>query len=206
MTRSKRLFDVAFALVFMTVLAIPAALVATLLLLCQGRPIFYLSERMQTPERKFWLWKFRSMHMASADSGVSGGDKANRITKIGTVLRRTRFDEVPQLWNILCGEMSFVGPRPPLPSYAYRFPDLYSQVLQNRPGLTGLATLVFHKREHALLANCHSAAETDAIYARRCIPRKARIDMIYKQKQTLLLDIVILAQTLLHIFKKSGSA
>ena len=206
MTRSKRLFDVAFALVLMTVMAIPTALVAALLLLCQGRPIFYLSERMQTPERKFWLWKFRSMHIARDDSGVSGGDKADRITKIGTVLRHTRFDEVPQLWNILCGEMSFVGPRPPLPSYAYRFPDLYSQVLQNRPGLTGLATLVFHKREHALLANCHSAAETDAIYARRCIPRKARIDMIYKQKQMLLLDIVILAQTLLHIFKKSVSA
>ena len=91
MTRSKRLFDVAFALVLMTVMAIPTALVAALLLLCQGRPIFYLSERMQTPERKFWLWKFRSMHMASADSGVSGGYKANRITKIGTVLRRTRF-------------------------------------------------------------------------------------------------------------------
>lgn len=206
MTRSKRLFDVAFALIFITVLAIPAALVATLLLLCQGRPIFYLSERMQTPEHKFLLWKFRSMHMASADSGVSGGDKADRITKIGTVLRRTRFDEVPQLWNILRGEMSFVGPRPPLPSYASRFPDLYAQVLQNRPGLTGLATLVFHKREHALLENCHSAAETDAIYARRCVPRKARIDMIYKQKQTLLLDIFILARTLLQIFKKSGSA
>lgn len=206
MTRSKRLFDVGLALIFVVLLAIPAAAVAALLLLCQGRPIFYLSERMQTPEKKFWLWKFRSMHTSKADSGVSGGDKAARITKMGVILRQTRFDEVPQLWNILRGEMSFVGPRPPLPSYADRFPDLYARVLQNRPGLTGLATLVFHKREQALLEQCHSAADTDAIYARRCIPRKARIDMIYMQKQTLLLDALILARTLLHIFKKAGSA
>ena len=98
----------------------------------------------------------------------------------GRFLRRSRLDEVPQLWNVLKGDMSFVGPRPPLRLYVERFPELYAKVLQSRPGVTGLATLVFHRHEEKLLAACRSAAETDAVYARRCVPRKARIDLIYQ--------------------------
>lgn len=195
MTPSKRIFDVVIALVCVVLLAVPAILAAALLLLFQGWPVFYLSERMKTPESGFSLWKFRTMEMSSFDSGVSGGDKTFRITKIGRLLRRSRLDEVPQLWNILRGDMSFVGPRPPLKTYVNRYPHLYSRVLQSRPGLTGLATIAFHKREQALLADSTSAAETDAIYVRRCLPRKAQLDLIYTQKQTLWLDVFIIART-----------
>ena len=187
-------------------LAIPTVFIAVMLLLCQGKPVFYFSERMKSPDKKFLLCKFRTMYPVLGDSGVSGGDKITRITPFGRILRRTRLDEVPQLWNILCGEMSFVGPRPPLPIYVERFPEIYLRVLQNRPGLTGLATLIFHKREEALLANCQSPAETDAVYARRCVPRKARIDMIYSQKRTLGLDALILVQTVLKVVQKLRSA
>ena len=206
MTPFKRLFDVSLVLLGLSMLALPALIVAAVLLLCQGRPIFYLSERAKSPQQNFLLWKFRTMQVAVDDGGVSGGNKTSRITPIGKVLRLTRFDEAPQLWNILRGDMTFVGPRPPLPIYVDQFPVLYAQVLQSRPGLTGLATLVFHKREAALLAGCKSAAETDAIYTRRCIPRKARIDMIYLQKRTLKLDIFILAQTVWKVLKKQRSA
>ena len=205
MTPRKRLFDLGLGILGLSLLALPTLIIAAMLLLCQGRPIFYLSERVKSPQQNFRLWKFRTMQVALDDGGVSGGNKMSRITPLGRVLRRTRLDEVPQLWNILRGDMSFVGPRPPLPIYVDQFPVLYAQVLQNRPGLTGLATLAFHKREAALLANCNSAAETDAIYARRCIPRKARIDMIYLQKRTLKLDIFILAQTVLKVLQKQRS-
>ena len=205
MTPRKRLFDLGLGILGLSLLALPTLIIAAMLLLCQGRPIFYLSERVKSPQQNFRLWKFRTMQVALDDGGVSGGNKMSRITPLGRVLRRTRLDEVPQLWNILRGDMSFVGPRPPLPIYVDQFPVLYAKVLQNRPGLTGLATLAFHKREAALLANCNSAAETDAIYARRCIPRKARIDMIYLQKRTVKLDIFILAQTVLKVLQKQRS-
>ena len=97
-------------------------------------------------------------------------------------------DELPQMWNILRGDISFVGPRPPLPVYVTRFPDLYAQVLQSRPGVTGLASLVFAAHEEALLSRCATSDETDAIYARRCVPRKARIDLLYQRRRSLLLD------------------
>jgi len=96
---------------------------------------------------------------------------------------------------VLKGDMSFVGPRPPLRLYVERFPDLYAQVLQSRPGITGLATLRYHAHEERLLRACTSAAETDAVYSRRCVPRKAALDLIYQHRRTLCLDLMLLWQT-----------
>jgi lipopolysaccharide/colanic/teichoic acid biosynthesis glycosyltransferase len=182
MTLGKRLVDLVLALALMAVLALPFGLLVLALLLRDGRPVFYVAERMRGPGRPFALWKLRTMAVAPPEAGVSGGNKAGRITRAGRFLRRTRLDEVPQLWNVLRGDMSFVGPRPPLRIYVERFPALYARVLQSRPGITGLATLTFHRHEEALLARCRTAEETDAVYARRCVPRKARIDLIYQRR------------------------
>ena len=196
MTPAKRLLDILFALILMALLALPFVLLVLGLLLREGRPIFYISERMRAPNRGFWLWKLRTMAPTGAQSGVSGGDKASRITRTGRFLRKTRADEIPQLWNILKGDMSFVGPRPPLRLYVERFPDLYAQVLQNRPGITGLASLTYHRHEEKLLAACRTPEETDAVYCRRCVPQKARLDLIYQQRRTLCFDLVLMARTL----------
>ncbi len=206
MTPYKRAFDVALVLCLTALLALPVCFVMLALLICQSGPIFYASERMTTPDTPFWLWKFRTMQFSIADSGVSGGDKAVRITPMGHFLRCMRLDEVPQLWNIIRGDMTFVGPRPPLRDYVERFPHLYARVLKCRPGVTGLATLILHEREERLLAACPTAAETDAVYARRCVPVKARIDLIYQQKQTLLLDVWILFLTVLNVCRTGNSA
>ena len=195
MTPAKRLFDLALALVLVAVLAVPFAALLVVLLATEGRPLFYRAERMRAPGRPFRLWKLRTMRPAASDGGVSGGDKAARVTRAGRVLRASRLDEVPQLWNVLRGDMSFVGPRPPLREYVERFPDLYARVLRSRPGITGLATLVYHRAEERLLAPCRDAAETDAVYARRCVPRKARLDLIYQRNRTLCLDAVLLGRT-----------
>lgn len=204
MTLSKRLFDLGLALLALPVLLLLTVVVALVLLLVQGRPVFYGSERMKTPGQGFTLWKFRTMSVAAEDSGVTGGDKAARITPAGALLRRTRLDELPQVYNILRGDMSFVGPRPPLREYVERFPELYAQVLRSRPGITGLATLKYHAHEARLLQRCDSAAETDAVYARICVPAKARLDLIYQSHQGLCFDFAILLQTLSKILRRKA--
>ena len=204
MTAGKRAMDLILALVLALVLALPFGILLLVLLITQGRPVFHVAERMRAPGQPFRLWKLRTMTVAAGDSGVSGGDKAKRITGIGRLLRRTRLDEVPQLWNILRGDMSFVGPRPPLRQYVERFPEVYRQVLQSRPGITGLATLVYHRHEERLLAACRDRAATDAVYARRCVPAKARLDMIYQRNRTVCFDLLLLGRTIGRMLGRFG--
>ncbi|MFZ0099361.1 MAG: sugar transferase [Gemmobacter sp.] len=195
MTFGKRLFDLVLALFLGAVLLVPFTALLVLLLVKEGRPVFYVAERMKAPGQPFRLWKLRTMTVARSDSGVSGGDKSARITSMGRFLRKTRLDEVPQLWNVIRGDMSFVGPRPPLRLYVERFPELYEQVLRSRPGITGLASLHFHAHEERILARCSSAAETDEVYSRRCVPRKATLDLIYQRHRSLCFDMALIAQT-----------
>ena len=202
MTPEKRALDIVVALGLLLFLAPVIVLVAVAILICDGRPVLYLSERMKTPEQAFLLWKFRTMRPAEMDTGVSGGDKNDRISKLGHILRRTKLDELPQLFNVLRGDISMVGPRPPLRRYVERFPDLYAQVLQQRPGLTGLATIVFHKSETRLLSRCATAAQTEDTYIRRCIPRKARLDLIYAENRTLWLDLRLIAATVVKVLSR----
>ncbi|MEZ5713855.1 MAG: sugar transferase [Paracoccaceae bacterium] len=207
MTWSKRLFDLLLAALLTVLLAPLIAAVAALVLIRDGRPVLYISERMRAPGQPFLLWKFRTMAVVQADAGVSGGDKVARITPLGRTLRRTRLDELPQLWNILRGDISFVGPRPPLRRYVEQFPELYADVLKSRPGVTGLATLVFHRTEERLLANCATPQETERVYTRRCVPAKARLDLIYAANRNLCFDALLMAATVfrrlpLHLRRK----
>ena len=199
MTAGKRLFDIVLALV-LCLPVLPVLLVLLVLMWAsEGRPLFYISERMRAPGQGFWLIKLRTMRVVAADSGVSGGDKQDRITPLGRFLRRSRLDELPQLWNILRGDISFVGPRPPLRRYVVQFPALYAEVLASRPGVTGLATLVFHGFEERLLARCKTPQETEAAYVRVCIPRKASLDLIYQRNRSICLDLWLIGKTMAKI-------
>lgn len=198
----KRLFDLGLSLLLLAVLWPVILVVAGVLLVAEGRPVLYVGERMAAPGRPFRLLKFRTMAVgADRQGGVTGGDKAHRMSRLHRVLRRTRLDELPQLWNVLRGDMSLVGPRPPDRRYVEMYPELYAAVLRCRPGVTGLATLVFHEREERLLAACRTAAETEATYRRACIPRKARLDLIYQGRQGFLLDLWLVGRTALRPFR-----
>lgn len=194
----RRGLDILLSLLLMALLALPFAGLCLWLVLREGRPLFYVAERMKAPGQPFRLWKLRTMTVVPPEQGVSGGNKAGRITATGAFLRRKRLDEVPQLWNILKGDISFVGPRPPLRLYVERFPEIYAAVLRDKPGVTGLATLRFHAHEERLLAACTTAAETDAVYCRRCIPRKARIDLAYQARRGTCSDLRLMLQTVFH--------
>lgn len=195
MTPLKRLFDLTVAVILGVVLMPFLIIGCLMILILDGRPIFYVSERMRSPTQGFNLVKFRTMKPAVENTGVSGGDKTDRITRCGAWMRGARLDEIPQLWNVLKGDISFVGPRPPLRQYVEKFPDLYAQVLKSRPGITGLASVIYHSHEEMLLARSLSAAETDDIYSRAAVPRKARLDLIYQANRTICYDIRIMLMT-----------
>lgn len=204
MTWRKRLFDLFFVSLLLVILAPVLAGLLLWLLWKEGRPLFYVAERMKGVDRPFNLWKLRTMTVVGQDSGVSGGDKAARITPTGAWLRKRRLDEFPQLWNILKGDLSFVGPRPPLREYVERFPEIYGAVLKSRPGVTGLASIVYHRHEDMLLSRCTTAAETDDVYARICVPAKARLDLIYQRHQSMCFDFDLVFQTIGNLLRRRG--
>ncbi|HJO52667.1 MAG TPA: sugar transferase [Sulfitobacter pontiacus] len=201
MTLRKRIFDLVLAAILSVFLLPVIILTALAILIIDGRPILYVSERMKSPGHGFSLVKFRTMKLSELDSGVSGADKSSRITRTGSFLRKSRLDETPQLWNVLRGDMSFVGPRPPLREYVERFPAIYDRVLKSRPGITGLASVYFHAHEERLLARSNNPLQTDRIYSRYCVPRKARLDLIYQTNISLCFDIELMFKTVFRRFR-----
>lgn len=210
MRASKRLIDLILIVILSAILVVPFSILLVVMIVKEGFPLFYVAKRMKGIGQPFWLWKLRTMTVSGAEAGVSGGDKLVRITPLGAFIRRARMDEVPQLWNVLKGDMSFVGPRPPLPEYVERFPKIYAQVLKSPTGITGLASLRYHGVEERLLAACQTAEETDRVYAEICVPAKARLDLLYQKNWSICLDLNLIWQTgtgiLIKRFFKGGRA
>lgn len=197
----KRIFDIVISIVLLIVTAPLFLVIAIGIRREDYGSIFYVAERMKTPNKGFHLIKFRTMSDVPdyQNTGVTGGDKMDRITALGRKLRRYRLDELPQLINVLRGDMSFVGPRPPLRQYTDTFPELYGKVLRSRPGITGLATLHIHQYEERIMSPTTLAQDTETIYTTRCIPRKATLDLIYQRHASVWFDMVILWQTLCKV-------
>ena len=191
---ARRLADLALALALLPVCLPLMAWIAWRIRREDGPPALYGARRVGLLGRPFTQWKFRTM-AAGPEAGVTGGDKAGRVTALGARLRASRLDELPQLFNVLTGEMSFVGPRPPAPEYVARFPELYAEVLRMKPGVTGLATVMMHLHEEWLLRPTRTPQETDAVYARRSVPRKARLDRMHAAAWSPCLDLYILYLT-----------
>ena len=123
-------------------------------------------------------------------------------------LRRSRLDELPQLWNIFRGDMSWVGPRPPDRRYVNKHSDVYGRVMRSRPGLTGLATLTLFRWESKVLRSASTLKNRETVYGQRVVPRKARLDLIYQQRQTgrwiILFDAMILVRTAVSLLLKDS--
>lgn len=191
--------DQFFALLLFPLVIVVLAILFVVVVPLQGRPFFFASERMRKKDQAFFLFKIRTMYPVSAASGQSalGGDQQWRVTPVGAVLRRTRLDELPQIFNVLRGDIRFIGPRPPLRKYVDLHPKVYGPLLASTPpGITGLATVFLHRREERLLAQCRTDAETETVYQRRCIPLKTRLDLIYRDRKSVRLNILILYLTL----------
>ncbi len=190
---AKRLFDIVLAGLGLGLLIPAALLIALLVKSTDGGPVFYTQVRVGRFGRPFRIRKFRSMVLAADTLGlpVTRGDDP-RITRIGRFLRRTKLDELPQLWNVLVGEMSLVGPRPEVPRYVECYTPEQREILNFPPGITDMATLRF-RNEEALLRGC---PDVEQFYIQYCLPRKITLNRQYAQRASLAQDVWIILQTL----------
>jgi lipopolysaccharide/colanic/teichoic acid biosynthesis glycosyltransferase len=190
---AKRLYDVSFAGCGLILLSPLFLVIAALVKFADGGPIFYRQVRVGQGGRSFPIWKFRTMIPNADQTGplvTSEGDA--RITGIGRMLRRTKLDELPQLWNVLRGDMSLVGPRPEVPRYVQQYTPEQREILRCKPGITDLASLCF-REEEALLGN---TVRLENFYLQHCIPRKLRLNWEYAARANLLTDTWIILRTL----------
>lgn len=190
----KRLFDLLLAILLIGVCTLPAGVIALLVKLSSPGPAIFRQRRVGRYGIPFTLLKFRTMRPIAGGPGVTvAGDQ--RITSVGRWLRRWKLDELPQLINIFCGEMSFVGPRPELPEYVALYPPECLRVLSVRPGLTDWATLKYRDEERLL------AAQPDPLryYREIVLPDKLRLSLSYVEQCNLRSDLKILCQTLIRL-------
>ena len=194
----KRLFDILFAF-SMLVLFSPLLMLLSLWVALDSRGgVFFGQQRVGINQRPFKLWKFRTMHPQSELHGqLTVGSSDKRITRAGYFLRKYKVDELPQLWNVLMGEMSIVGPRPEVPRYVAMYTSEQLRVLSIRPGITDYASLKYFS-ENDLLAASDNPEET---YIREIMPAKLQLNLAYVQNHSFVGDLKIILLTGLRILK-----
>lgn len=191
----KRLFDIAASLFGLLVLwPLLIVVAAAVKIGMPDGPVLFRQRRVGRFGRLFTLVKFRTMSVGHGGSCVSVAGES-RITPLGAVLRRYKLDELPELWNVLKGDMSFVGPRPDVPGYADRLEGDDRRILLLRPGITGPATLKYRHEEELLAAQPDPARYHDEVIW----PDKVRINLEYLDKRSFMGDIKIIMQTIFPV-------
>ena len=189
----KRLFDFVTAAIAVLVLSPLLLIVALAVRLTSRGPVFFCQERIGRGFRPFQIYKFRSMVRDAPKRGslvTFGADP--RITKVGRILRATKVDELPQLINVLVGDMSFVGPRPEVRHYVELFRDDYAEILRVRPGITDPASIKF-RNEAEILGH---SQDPEREYVERILPEKIRLGKEYAKNSSLWHDFIIMLRTI----------
>jgi lipopolysaccharide/colanic/teichoic acid biosynthesis glycosyltransferase len=193
---SKRTFDLVTALLGLALLSPLLLLVALLIKLDSTGPIFFRQERIGKGFHPFRIYKFRTMvHDAPRRGGPITFGADPRITRLGRVLRQTKIDELPQLLNVLRGEMSFVGPRPEVRPYVELFRDDYEEILQVLPGVTDLASVQYRNETEVL----GRFADPEAAYVGHILPEKINLAKEYIRRSSLFFDITLILKTLFRL-------
>jgi lipopolysaccharide/colanic/teichoic acid biosynthesis glycosyltransferase len=192
----KRVVDLVVAVVLL-VLIFPIAVVLAAAIWLEDRgPVLYRCRRIGQRGREFNMLKFRKMQDDAAGPPLTSADD-DRFTRVGRFLARSKLDELPQLWNVIRGEMSLVGPRPEDPEFVALHPTAYETIVRIRPGITGLCQLAFAKESQIIGDN-----DPVQVYAERFLPQKLGIDLVYVQQRTVILDFKILFWTGVVLLRK----
>ncbi|MBQ7067101.1 MAG: sugar transferase [Lachnospiraceae bacterium] len=196
---TKRLFDVLISGVALCVLWPLYVIIALVIIVEDGFPVFYCAERGGYKEKPFKICKFRSM-VKNADK-IGGGTTAlndNRITKVGNVLRKTKLDEIPQLGQVFLGKMSLVGPRPELLKYVNKYEGNEKKILQVRPGITDYSSIEFINLDEIV-----GTENADEMYEKHVLKKKNELRVKYAESVSLQTDLYILYRTIVAVFKKA---
>ena len=193
-----RLCDVIFSLLGLLLLSPLFIIVALWIVIDNPGPVFYRQQRVGLNGKDFGLWKFRSMRVGSDKAGlITVGERDNRITRAGYYIRKYKLDELPQLINVLAGDMSLVGPRPEVRKYVDLYTPEQRKVLSVRPGITDYASIEYID-ENRLLAQ---SADPDKTYVEEIVPAKIALNMRYINHQMIGEYFKIIFLTIWKIFR-----
>ncbi|MFK7857918.1 MAG: sugar transferase [Granulosicoccus sp.] len=195
----KRLGDLWLAAIGLVLLSPVLALLFVVLLCAQGRPVLFSHTRVGQHFVPFKLYKFRSMSSSghTQESGFSP-ELADRRTPIGRFIRGSKLDELPQLWNVLRGDMALVGPRPEVPQWVDGESELWQEVLSVRPGITDTASIHFFDEEQQL----RLSESPEELYGGTILPEKLRLASAYARNVTFIGDARIVLQTFAQLFRR----
>ena len=192
----KRFFDMIFAVILLIILAVPMAVVAVLVKADSEGPVFFRQRRVTTGGKVFNIFKFRTMCVNdnSKNSQVTAGTDS-RITKVGRTLRKFRLDEMPQLFNVLSGDMSFVGTRPEVERYVEKYtPEMYATLLMPA-GITSMTSIQFRNEEEIL----ENADDVEKAYIEDILPQKMKFNLDYIEKFNFFYDFYVMILTVVKV-------
>ena len=198
----KRIFDLVVGVCMATVLLPVMLIIAVMIKTDSKGPVFFKQERVTTNGKKFRIFKFRTMVVDAETLGTQVTTKADsRITRIGKILRKTRLDELPQIFNLIWGDMSFVGTRPEVPKYVDKYTPEMMATLLLPAGITSMASILY-KDEEELLSNAQDADDT---YVNVVLPQKMKYNLEYLWKFNFVKDIQVMLMTVLAVCGKEYS-
>lgn len=186
------MLDYSFAIIFLIALSPILLLVSVLVAVIDGKPILFKQKRIGQNKKKFIIYKFKTM--IDSRGPLLTFDQDKRITKLGQFLRKSKLDELPQLINVVKGEMSFIGPRPEVPIMARERYKIRNRVFDLKPGITGLSSIRFIDEQKYMVRSKQQTIYN--IYIRKILPEKIAIDNEYAENISLLLDLKIAIKTI----------
>lgn len=191
------------ALLGLIALAPVTLTVALCVWLESGGPVLFRQRRVGWQGRDFTLFKFRSMSVRKdAEQGLFEAGSTARVTRVGRWLRKTKLDELPQLWNVVCGDMTLVGPRPEVRPWVEAYPARWAQIHTVRPGITDPASIEFRDEEQILAA----AANPDETYRNVILPRKLELYEQYLARRSFAYDLAVIGKTIRVVLLGGGNA
>ena len=195
---SKRIFDLFFSFTAIVILTPVFLIISILIKITMPGTVFFIQERVGEKGRIFKLLKFRSMRNNECSNANFEPGNVSRITKTGKFLRKTKLDELPQLFNVLIGDMSIVGPRPEVKKWTEIFPERWTIIHSVKPGITDNASIEFRNEEELL----NQASDPEEFYRETILPRKLALYEDYLINQTLWGDILIIIRTIKSVVFK----
>ena len=191
----KRIFDIILSALAIFLFFPILLIVSFLIVIDSGFPIFFLQKRIGRGAKAFNIIKFRTMKINNDNITVTVSDD-NRITRVGKYLRKTKIDELPEILNVLFGQMSFVGPRPDVKGYADKLKGENRKILDLMPGITGPASLKYYNEEYILSNKSNPKKYNDEVI----FPDKVKINLDYFYNRSFVLDLKIIFATIFRIF------